>query len=244
MEEEIDMRPVLSIAVSLLEVDKEQTNVRSPRVRLYASILAVISLFAAGFSETFLSADAEGYHLSLFLFVHSVIYMLLALAHSVGSSRDILHRVRVFPTNSISRILFVVWASIRHPFSIALVAGNTLFFIVLYRANGAVIVTTILLYLLLTLNVTVIASVVFLFLEKKNRWARVAKVVVALLGFTSLGYFVIFQADSIMTNIPLVGLCGKGIVSALNGNYSAAMLNAGLLMLFPFVVVALGRRVS
>jgi hypothetical protein len=244
MEERLAMRSTLSIANSLLDVDKEQTLALSPRLKLYASILALINLFPSGFSENALLRDSEGYHLSLFLFAHSVAYLLLALFYFIGTSKEILTKTKIFPTNSLSRIAYVVWSSMRHPFSIALLASNAFFFLILYRTNLVVSAAAIVLYLLLMVNISVIASVVFLFLENRNQSTSIAIVFVILFGFVSLVAVLAFRADSFAASVPLVGWCNKGIVSALKEHFAATITHALLLLLIPFAVVGIGKRIS
>ena len=140
------MRSSFDIAHSLLEVDKEKTIVLSPRVKLFAAILGIINLVFSGLSDSFLSNDATGYYLSLFLFVHCVVYAVFSFSYFLGNDQEILFKAKIFPTNSTGRMLFVIVSAVRHPLSIALIASNSIFFMILYRHSIITGIVAVLLY--------------------------------------------------------------------------------------------------
>ncbi|MBX2992504.1 MAG: hypothetical protein KF749_15230 [Bacteroidetes bacterium] len=236
------MRSSANIAQTLLAVDTEQLSALSPRIKLYAFILAILNLIPSGLSENVLRIDREGYHLSLFLFSHSVVFVLVGLSYFVGSSRDILEKVRLLPTTALSRILFVITANLRHPFSIALMSSNAFFLIVLYWHHITVGITAVVLYLLLVTNISTIAAAVFLHLEKKGASVGIALVVVALAAFAALVGSFAYEADAILQKVPLVNFCVNGILSALSGDWFTVLLNLVLLTAVAAGVIWLGKR--
>lgn len=236
------MRSSADIAQSLLAVDTEQQSALSPRIKLYAFILGILNLIPSGLSEHVLRSDRDGYYLSLFLFSHSAVFALVGLSYFLGSSRDILQKVHLFPTTGLSRILFVIRANLRHPFSIALISSNLFFLIVLYRHDIPVGIAAAVLYLLLVLNIATIAGIVLLQLEKRGTSAGIAFVVVALAACAVFVGTYAYKADAILQNVPLVNFCVNGILSALSGAWFAVVLNFAVLVVIPMATIWIGKK--
>lgn len=242
MGEKIAMRNSFDIAHSLLDVDSERMLVLTPRVKLFAFILAIINLFPSGFSESLLRSEGTGYYLSLFLFIHSAVYALFALSYFIGSNHEILLKTRIFPTNSIGRMAFVLLSIMRHPFSIALIASNSFFFLILYRQNIAAGIFALVLYLLLIVSCTSISTLLFLFMERRRAAASIALVFAALLALIGLVSVIVLDAGSFMLFIPLVSTSVKGIQSALQTNYIDAGLRALILTAVSAITLFGGKR--
>lgn len=242
MEERIAMRSSADIAQSLLPVDTEQRSALSPRIKLYAFILGILNLFPSGLAEHVLRSDRDGYYLSLFLFSHSAVFGLVGLSHFIGSSRAILQKVYLFPTTALSRILFVISANLRHPFSIALISSNLFFLIVLYRYHIPVGIAAAVLYLLLVLNIATIAGIVLLQLEKRGSSSGIAFVVLALAACAVFVGSYAYESDAIMQNVPLVNFCVNGILSAISGAWFAVVLDFAVLVAIPIAVIWIGRK--
>jgi hypothetical protein len=237
------MRSTVSIASSLLDVETERRLVVSPRAKLYAVALSFINLFPSGFAERFLKDDPTGYYLSLFLFIHSAVYSLFALSYFTSSSQEILYKVKIFPTSSLSRLIFIVVGFLLHPLSVALLASNIFFFAVLFRNAAPVAVTAIVLYLLLMVCISVLVSTIFLYLESKNQSARIALVIVALLTFVIITSTLVFHAESFVIGVPLVSWCANGIQAAKAGDVINVAKNSIVLLVIPLGVVFIGRRI-
>lgn len=236
------MRSSADIAQSLLAVDTEQQSALSPRIKLYAFILGILNLFPSGLSEHVLRSDRDGYYLSLFLFSHSAVFALVGFSHFIGSSRDILQKVYLFPTTALSRILFVIGANLRHPFSIALISSNVFFLIILYRHHIPVGITAVALYLLLVINIATIAGIVLLQLETRGSSAGIALVVVALAACAVFVGSYAYEADAIMQNVPLVNFCVNGILSALSGEWVGVVVNCAVLGAVPVAIIWIGKK--
>jgi hypothetical protein len=211
-------------------------------MKLYGFALFILNLFPSGFSENLLRTDATGYSLSLFLFCHSAAYLLLALSYVSVTSREILHKAEVFPTRSISRLLFVIVGSIRHPIAIALLASNALFFLLLFRHDGIAAGIAFLIYLLLMISISVVTSFVFLFMEKRRIPAGIALLCAALLIVAGLAGSFVFHSELIMESVPLVGVCVRGIQSAVQGKYLSAVTAVAVLIGIQATTIILGTK--
>ena len=215
-----------------------------PRVKLHASLLGVINLFLSGFSEKSLHNDHTGYHLSLFLFAHSVFYMLLVLSYFVGSNREVLHKTKIFPTHSFGRILFVVWSNVRHPFSIAMLSSNAVFLTVLYRIEFDIAMVAIALFLLLMLNICVAVSVVLLFLEGRNQLVGTAVVGLVLLIGMMVAASILSGGEAILNHLPLIGSVVSGILAAQNGDFTGVAQHASVLAIVSPAFVLMGKKLT
>lgn len=236
------MRTSFDIAHSLLDVDKEKTLALSPRTKLFGFILAIMNLFPSGLSETFLANDATGYYLSLFLFIHAAVYTLFAFSYFLGSNQEILLKAKIFPTSSTGRILFIIGSVIKHPLSIALIASNSLFFMILYRHIMITGLAAIILYCCLMLTILVLGSIVFLFLDRMRTSASIALLFVILFTVTGLATVLVFDGESMMTFIPLVSSCVRGIQSARAFDYAGFIQSFVILAFTSAMVFFLGKR--
>ncbi len=242
MGKEIAVRPTADIVRSLLHVDSEKTYALYPRAKLFAVIVATCNLVVAAFSDSFLQNDSSGYYLSLFLFLHSGVYAFLSFSYFLNDAQEILFKAKIFPTNSIGRILFVVVSVIRHPLSIALLASNSFFLIILYRSTMIVAVVAVVLYLSLMLSILTFSSFVFLFLERKRAAASIALFGVIFFAACAIAFLPIFNGGSSLEFIPLVATCVSGIQSAKVFDYAGVALSLGILMAFSFAAVFGGKR--
>ncbi len=214
------MRTAKAIAQSLLDVDREKNRALAPNAKGFAFVLAILNLLPGGLSENYLRDDTTGYYLSLYLFCHAALYFLLSLVYFTGSSREIMEKTRVFPTNSLGRLLFAFVANLRHPFSIGLLVSNMFFFIVLFRTSLETAGILAVSYLLLMISIAAVAAFVFLFLEKRRMPAHAALVIATLLATISLVLTVVFHVGSTSLIFgPLIDLIVQGILSSARGDF-------------------------
>ena len=239
------MRTANAIAQSLLDVDREKNRVLVPNAKVFAFVIAILNLLPGGLSENYLRNDTTGYYLSLFLFCHATLYFLISLAYFTGSSRDILEKIQVFPTNSMGRLLFAILSYLRHPFSLGLLASNVFFFIVLFRTNIGTAGVLVISYLLLMISIATVAAFVFLFLEKRRMPAHVALVIAALFASASLVLTVIFRAgSSSLVFGPFLDLIVQGILSSVHGNFVQSATSCAVLLVTIAITIIAGRKLT
>ena len=202
----------------------------------------MLNLLPSGFSETILRTDANGYYLSLFLFSHSVVYLVIIFSYCIGTARGILKNVDIFPGRPTGRMLFVIAGCVRHPFSIALLASNAFFFLVLYRQDITSAIIAVVLYLLLMLCILVLASVVFLLLERRRTSAGIALVLVLLFFIAGLAGSIVFHEESFLAYVPLVSSCVNGIQAALRQDYVQTAIQAMILVGIPTIILMAVKR--
>ena len=239
------MRTAKAIAQSLLDVDRERNLVLVPNVKLSAFVLAMLNLLPSGLSENYLRNDTTGYYLSLFLFCHAALYCLLSLVYYVGSSRDILGKTQIYPTNAMGRFSFAIFSSLRHPFSIGLLASNAFFFLVVFRNNIETAAILIIAYLLLMMCIATVTAFVFLFLERRRMPAHAALIVAGIFVSAMLVMSVVFHAGSSSLIFgPLIDLIVRGILSSEQGDLTHGALACVVLLATIGIAFIAGRRLK
>ena len=235
------MRSSIVTALSLLEVEKKRGRILTPRATVVATVVGVANLLVSSFAEHLLRNDPAMHYLSLFLFGHSTVYFFLAFMYFTGSSREVLSKVRIFPTSPMSRIWFTALGFIRHPFSVALVASNVLSLGVIFHSEARIASLTVLTYFLLTASVVVIACISFLVLEKNHAGNLVF---VVLIAFVALGLsnMVTASSHSISASLPVVSLSVDAVQSAQAADYTGAVKSGLTLLMIPILVVLVGKR--
>lgn len=233
-----------SPAEVLLDVERQRTSALSPRVGLYAVMLAIVNLFLAGLSENALSVDPTCFSTSLYVFVHAGVYTLLALSYFAGNSQDILHRTRLFPVSSPARLMFVTVGFLRHPFSVALLASNAFFLGVLFRAHWITVVAGIVLFLLLMTSIAAVAAVVFLALERKNHPPSVALVVALVFTVVTLTASLVFHQEMFVTHLPLLNWYMAGIREATAEHLGNVLLYAARFGIVLLLTLVIGKRIA
>ncbi len=231
-----------SIGRVLLDVDRQRIQALSPRMKLYAVAIAIVNLFVCGLAEASLSADRTGYSISLFVFIHASMYMLLALSYFAGNTQDILRKARIFPTDASARFVFAAAGFFRHPFSLAMITSNLLFLAVLYRERIATTASGLLLFTLLMATIALAAAVVFLVLERRNYPASAALVVVAFCALLMLTASMVFHNELFVTRLPLLRWYVDGIRAAEAGQLGNVALYATRFGIVILLAIATGKR--
>ena len=147
---------------TLLVADAERQRSVSRRRWLFSAVIAVANLFFAAYAERHLRDDPGHAALLLFVTIEGGALMLLSLLHVVTHTGEILKRVRTFPVDPWTLVLFPVASSLRRPLFTAL-AGSAAFALAVLYASGpfsALIVLLVTLFFAAGLDLLVLAAVV------------------------------------------------------------------------------------
>ena len=87
--------------------------------RFLPILAGVATLLFGGYFERFLSDDAAGHYLGLYLFVMASTTCIITLVSFSGAPREILRKTVVFPTTPWMRFVFVSIAGARSPVMVA-----------------------------------------------------------------------------------------------------------------------------
>lgn len=238
------MKARSSIADTLLGVEQHRIDALAPRTKLYAVILAIVNLFVAGLAENTLSLDPTGYSTSLFIFVHSCLYALLALSFFAGSSQYVLHRIRIFPVHSLERLRFVILGFARHPYAVALLTSNLFFLAILFRSSLTTAISAVGLFLLLMTCIVTVAAVVFLAFERRDHPAGIALVVTVFFTLIMLTGTLVFHHELFITKLPLLGWFIAGLQAAQAERIGEVTLFAAQFGIVLCVTLFVGKRVG
>ncbi|MBI5471406.1 MAG: hypothetical protein HY961_03585 [Ignavibacteriae bacterium] len=239
------MRSTPAITHSLLTLDREKTAALLPNAKVYGFALAVLNLIPCGLSEGFLRRDASGYTLAFFLFCHSAVYFLLSLTYFTGSGRDILQKIQIFPTNSMSRFLFTLASNLRHPFTIGLFASNVFFAFIVFREKLGTAALLASSYLLLMISIAAVGTLLFLILERKRLPVQAALAVAAIFILTTLVASVVFHiGTTTMAFGPVIDLIVRGVLLSARGEWSVSLLSTALLLVISILMFIAGRKLT
>ena len=228
-------------AGNLLVVDRLKSG-GYRTTRLYPAAVAILNLFFCAYFERYLKDDANGFYLSLFMFLESTLYAVVSSINFHRISFEILSKSRIFPATPSSRLLFVITGNLRRPIVLSLVGSNIFFLIVLFRhpVMDALIVGVLFAGLIIVTEI--LLSTLMLTLLRRSIPSGIAAVFLGFLLFALLIGSFIFHVESLLAMNPLLRWTIDGILSARHSDTVGVLTNITWLGSVGVLALVLGKR--
>src|SRR5437870_1134823 len=94
-------------AKKLLAVEQRKGSPEAGRIRAIPPLFGLLNLIFCGSMDHFIQADMTDHYLLLFLFAETSLIALTAIASFIRTGSGIIRKSTIFPTNPLSRIIFV-----------------------------------------------------------------------------------------------------------------------------------------
>lgn len=214
------------------------------RQRLYPMAAALLNLFFCASFERYLSNDAGGFYLSLFLLLEATVYSLFTLTHFFSVSFEILSKSRIFPVTPVDRLLFVIVSDLRLPMVIAFVTTTTFFLVILFRDTFWSAFSTVVILALLFVTLEVFLSTVMLTFTRRSLSPAGIVVMLLFVLFSALTGSLVFRYETLISSIPFIRWTADGMIAAAHGEAGGVMSSMAWLASTAGVVLLLGRKLA
>ena len=237
------MQSSIQVASSLLAVEQQKERAASAGFPAAPVGLGILNLAFCVVMENFIHAGRTDHHMLLFMFIECSGVALVCCGVFVRSMSDIVTRTSVFPIGTWSYLLFIFGGFAKRPVVLALLLTTCLFAGVLFYGS---ILRLVLDLSLLVLAITVIlatVAVVSLFLIRSMQPAAMFGLLAASAAVGIVGATLVFDMDSLLRAVPVVGWTVQGFSAVGNGDISGS-IRVFLYDLVALVALALlGRRI-
>jgi len=232
------------IVAHLLAADSRRSSSRHASLKTHPFVLLVLNLFFCGYYHQFLKTDINGHYLTIFILLQSSILVVLIVGSLVQYTREIIQKSIIFPTTPWSRLFFVLASCLRRPVILAVWFSAGIFLGVVFRGDAATVVTSILVFSLMVVDLVIVAALLFLMGMQSRSLAAGLGVLIGVFLFTVLVTAIVFRMDSPLVGVPLVTWTAAAIVAGANRILPVAAMNIFLLIAFFIGGMFIGRRLG
>ena len=229
-------------STELVAVEAERAEEERTLLKLFPAAAGILMLIANAYLERYLKDDPDGYHLKMFVVLHTGVFLAVAVGTYMSRLEDIIRKSSIFPGSGVGRMLFVARCIAGHRLVIALLIVEVLSLGILYRSTLLAAIGTPFLVVLLQSLLVSSAMVLCLVLTRAERrvMALVAGVVFA--GAVVLIGTVVFHVQQILTWVPLLSPTASACLEAQRGGRAQVLSVSALLLLLHVVPWNIGRR--
>ena len=205
--------------------------------------LGIINLMFCAVMENFIRTDLTDHHLLLFVFVECAAVALVCSGVIGRSMAEIVNRTSVFPIDSWSYLLFFFAGFLKRPVLLSLLMTTALFIgVTMHESVLQVILSLIYLSLALVL-IQLTVAVVALKLIRSSQPVAMFGVLAAGAAIAIVGSTLVFNVDSLLRAVPVVGWTVQGFSAARSGDTSGMITTLSYDAAALAVVGVIGRRI-
>jgi hypothetical protein len=223
-------------------VEAERAAEERTLLKLLPAAAAILVLLANAYLERYLKDDPDGYHLRLFIVLHTGLFLAVAVGTYMSRLEDVIRKSSIFPGSGAGRMVFVARSIAGHRLILALLVVEVLSLGVLYRSTRlAAIGTPILVVLLQSLLVSSVMVLCLVLTRAERRVMSLAAGVVFAGAILLIGT-VVFRVQQILTWVPLLSPTASACLEAQRGGGEHVLSLSALLLLLHAVPWLIGRR--
>jgi hypothetical protein len=156
---------------------------------------------------------------------------------------EVVLKTSIFPTTSLSRMLFTIMSTLNRSLFIAQIITTHIFLIVFYRHEIALLMYAPFIFLMMIVSIVILTTIVFL--KSRGSIHRVAMVALGILFFmigAPIGV-VAFHFTSILSGVPIVSWAVAGILAMHHAQYGSVIFYASLHVVIIAGSLFIGRKI-
>ncbi len=232
------IRSSAQIAADLIRLDRS----RGKRLSLLPLIYGVGNLLFCGFMDSRLRSDPAMHDLFLFFFLEGFLILSIAAGHFITNDEKVIVRTRIFPTTSLSRMMYLVAGNGRRPAVAAVLVTAMLFLCVLFRDSPWLLLSSLLLFALMAAGLMAIHAAAGLMLIRGSQPPEGMALMIVLLAIGVVAGSLMFRYDFLLEGTPVTAWAAAGMLAARTGDLAGLARNAGFLAATLAGALAVGRR--